>query len=72
MRQFNISPESYVEQVKLLDIPERRKDENVIVCENGVVFKRKILFLKRYWQIYMTNVKIIRKLHTCTMRKLMS
>ena len=40
MRQFNISPESYIEQVNEIDIPERRKDENVIVCENGVVYQK--------------------------------
>tara|TARA_B110000879_G_scaffold73060_1_gene102093 strand:- start:193 stop:1596 length:1404 start_codon:yes stop_codon:yes gene_type:complete len=47
MRQFNISPESYVEQVNEIDIPERRKDENVIVCENGVVYQKEDSILKK-------------------------
>ena len=47
MRQFNISPESFVEQVTLPEIVERRKDENVIVCENGVVFKKEDSILKK-------------------------
>ena len=47
MRQFNISPESYVEQVTEPEINERRKDENVIVCENGVVYKKEDSILKR-------------------------
>ena len=47
MRQFNISPESYVEQIPQADINERRKDESVIVCENGVVFKKEDSILKK-------------------------
>jgi|TARA_Y100000385_G_scaffold280399_1_gene331502 DNA polymerase elongation subunit (family B) len=47
MRQFNISPESFVEQVTEPEINERRKDENVIVCENGVVYKKEDSILKK-------------------------
>jgi DNA polymerase elongation subunit (family B) len=47
MRQFNISPESYVEQVPEAEIPTRRKDKKVIVCENGVVFKKEDSILKK-------------------------
>jgi DNA polymerase elongation subunit (family B) len=47
MRQFNISPDSFVEQINEIDIPERRKDKNVIVCENGVVYKKEDSILKK-------------------------
>jgi len=47
MRQFNISPESYIEQVPESENTQRRKDENVIVCENGVVFKKEDSILKK-------------------------
>ncbi|MEN8793539.1 MAG: DNA polymerase domain-containing protein, partial [Flavobacteriales bacterium] len=47
MRQFNISPESFIEQIPQNEINERRKDENVIVCENGVVYKKEDSILKR-------------------------
>ena len=47
MRQFNISPDAFVEQVELGEIPERRKDETVIVCENGVVYSKKDSILKK-------------------------
>lgn len=38
MRQFNISPDSYVEKIGKSEIAERRKDKEVIVCDNGVVY----------------------------------
>jgi DNA polymerase elongation subunit (family B) len=47
MRQFNISPDAFVEQVNEIDIPERRKDKNVIVCENGVVYRKEDSILKK-------------------------
>ena len=47
MRQFNISPDAFVEMVEEQDIPERRKDESVIVCENGVVYKKEDSILKK-------------------------
>jgi len=47
MRQFNISPDSYIEQVSEGEVEERRKDNNVIVCENGVVYKKEDSILKK-------------------------
>ena len=47
MRQFNISPDAYVEIVPEQQIAERRKDENVIVCENGVVYSKEDSILKK-------------------------
>jgi len=38
MRQFNISPDAYIEKIGKSEIAERRKDTNVIVCDNGVVY----------------------------------
>ncbi len=38
MRQFNISPDAYVEKIGKSEIAERRKDTSVIVCDNGVVY----------------------------------
>jgi DNA polymerase elongation subunit (family B) len=47
MRQFNISPDAYIEQVFKDQIKERRKDKNVIVCDNGVVYKKEDSILKK-------------------------
>tara|TARA_B100000900_G_C20591764_1_gene721883 strand:- start:264 stop:1667 length:1404 start_codon:yes stop_codon:yes gene_type:complete len=47
MRQFNISPDAFVEMVDESNIAERRKDESVIVCENGVVYKKEDSILKK-------------------------
>ena len=47
MRQFNISPDSFVEMVEESQITERRKDESVIVCENGVVYQKEDSILKK-------------------------
>ena len=38
MRQFNISPDAYIEKISKGEITERRKDKEVIVCDNGVVY----------------------------------
>lgn len=46
MRQFNISPDAFVEKVPLSKIEERRQDKNVIVCENGVVYRNEDSMLK--------------------------
>jgi len=46
MRQFNISPDSFIEKVNLDQIENRRKDKDVIVCENGVVFSKEDSMLK--------------------------
>jgi DNA polymerase elongation subunit (family B) len=47
MRQFNISPDAYIEQVKKHEIPERREDNNVIVCDNGVVYSKEDSVLRK-------------------------
>tara|TARA_B100001287_G_scaffold60595_1_gene48589 strand:+ start:451 stop:1857 length:1407 start_codon:yes stop_codon:yes gene_type:complete len=47
MRQFNISPDAYIEQVPKEAIAERRKNKDVIVCENGVVYKNEDSVLKQ-------------------------
>jgi len=47
MRQFNISPDSYVEMIPTTQINSRRKDESVIVCENGVVYEKEDSILKK-------------------------
>ena len=47
MRQFNISPDAFIEMVPESKIAERRKDENVIVCENGVVYQKEDSILKK-------------------------
>jgi len=47
MRQFNISPDSFIEMVPENEIEERRKDDSVIVCENGVVYKKEDSILKK-------------------------
>lgn len=46
MRQFNISPDSYIEMVPEAEIEDRRKDDSVIVCENGVVYSKEDSMLK--------------------------
>jgi DNA polymerase elongation subunit (family B) len=47
MRQFNISPDSFVEKIDSSEIKERRNDKEVIVCENGVVYKQETSMLKK-------------------------
>jgi DNA polymerase elongation subunit (family B) len=46
MRQFNISPDSFVEMVQENEVEKRRQDEGVIVCENGAVYKKEDSMLK--------------------------
>ena len=38
MRQFNISPDAYVEKIQKSEIKSKRENKNVIVCDNGVVY----------------------------------
>lgn len=38
MRQFNISPDAYIEKINKSEIADRRKNKEVIVCDNGVVY----------------------------------
>lgn len=47
MRQFNISPDSYVDLIPKSKIEERRKNLDEIVCENGVVYKKEDSILKK-------------------------
>lgn len=47
MRQFNISPDSFIEKVPKNKIPEKRKDKSVIVCDNGVVYNTEESILKK-------------------------
>ena len=46
MRQFNISPDSFIEMIPTLDVKERRKDDSIIVCENGAVYNKEDSMLK--------------------------
>jgi len=39
MRQFNISPDAFIEKIKKVEIEERRKNKDIIVCDNGVVYR---------------------------------
>ena len=47
MRQFNISPDAFVEQVHKSEVAKRRQDTNVIVCDNGVVYSKEDSILKK-------------------------
>jgi DNA polymerase elongation subunit (family B) len=47
MRQFNISPDSFIEIVPEAEVKERRKDQDVIVCQNGVVYSKEESVLKK-------------------------
>ena len=47
MRQFNISPDAYVDMIEAHEIEERRKNEDEIVCENGVVYRKEDSILKK-------------------------
>ena len=47
MRQFNISPDAYIEKIYKSEIDERRKDKSVIVCDNGVVYKTEDSILRK-------------------------
>ena len=47
MRQFNISPDAFVEQVSKSEVVKRREDKNVIVCDNGVVYSKEDSILKK-------------------------
>lgn len=47
MRQFNISPDAYIEKINKGEITERRKDKDVIVCDNGVVYNTEDSILRK-------------------------
>ena len=47
MRQFNISPDSYIEKISRNEIEDKRKNKDVIVCDNGVVYNDSESVLKK-------------------------
>ena len=47
MRQFNISPDAYLDLIPVSEIEERRKNPDEIVCENGVVYSKEESILKK-------------------------
>lgn len=47
MRQFNISPDAFVDLIPENEIEERRKNPDEIVCENGVVYTKEDSILKK-------------------------
>lgn len=47
MRQFNISPDSFIEKIPKNKVKEMRKDKSVIVCDNGVVYNTEESILKK-------------------------
>jgi DNA polymerase elongation subunit (family B) len=47
MRQFNISPDSFIKLVPKSEIKKAREDKNTIVCENGVIYKKQDSILKQ-------------------------
>jgi DNA polymerase elongation subunit (family B) len=46
MRQFNISPDSFVEMIPEMEVIQKRKEPGIIVCENGAVYKKEDSMLK--------------------------
>ena len=46
MRQFNISPDAFIEKVKPDEVENKRKNTGVIVCDNGVVYKKEDSMLR--------------------------
>lgn len=61
MRQFNISPDAYIEKVDEHEVAERRKDKDVIVCKNGVVYKAEESILKKILSDLYTQRKQYKK-----------
>ena len=46
MRQFNISPDSFIEMITEMEVKQKRKEKDIIVCENGAVYKKEDSMLK--------------------------
>jgi hypothetical protein len=46
MRQFNISPDSFIEMIPEMEVKQKRKEKDIIVCENGAVYKKEDSMLK--------------------------
>lgn len=61
MRQFNISPDAFIEKVLPSKIAEKRTDKNVIVCENGVVYKKEDSILKKILSDLYNQRKVYKK-----------
>jgi len=47
MRQFNISPDSFLKKVTKENTKKYKEDKSLIVCENGAVFKKEDSILKK-------------------------
>lgn len=47
MRQFNISPDSFIEMIPKSEIKEKRESPNIIVCENGASYRKEDSMLKK-------------------------
>ena len=47
MRQFNISPDSFIEMIPKSEIKEKRENPNIIVCENGASYRKEDSMLKK-------------------------
>lgn len=47
MRQFNISPDAYIEKINKSEIAQRRENKEVIVCDNGVVYNTEDSILRK-------------------------
>jgi DNA polymerase elongation subunit (family B) len=47
MRQFNISPDAYIEKIGKSEIAQRRENKEVIVCDNGVVYNTEDSILRK-------------------------
>ena len=46
MRQFNISPDAFIEKVKPSEVEAKRENKDIIVCDNGVVYKKEDSMLR--------------------------
>jgi len=47
MRQFNISPDAFIEKIPKHEIAEKRKNKDIIVCDNGVVYNTEDSILRK-------------------------
>jgi DNA polymerase elongation subunit (family B) len=47
MRQFNISPDSFIEMIPKDKIKEKRENPDIIICENGASYRKEDSMLKK-------------------------
>ena len=47
MRQFNISPDSFIEMIPKDKIKEKRENPSIIICENGASYRKEDSMLKK-------------------------